>query len=74
MDKLKKLSKEVPIVKDKIRAKFKKQGLNEIQIETKLNTLDCEFCTHVFVNDTTSKYKTAEERLKFYVDFLKREL
>jgi hypothetical protein len=67
-----KLSKELPVVKDKLRAKFKAQGLNKDQIEIKMNSLDCEFCTHAFVNDI--KLSSVEERLKFYLDFLKDQL
>ena len=67
-----KLSKEIPIVKDKLRAKFRSQGLNKNQIEIKMNSLDCEFCTHAFVNDV--KLSSIEERLKFYLGFLKLQL
>lgn len=66
------LSKEIPIVKDKLRAKFKRKGLNKDQIEIKMNSLDCEFCTHAFVNGI--KLSSTKERLKFYLDFLKHQL
>ena len=68
------LSKEVPIVKDKLRAKFKAQGFNEDQVEIRMNALDCEFCTHAFVNDICSRKGNVDERLKFYLDFLKLQL
>jgi len=67
-----KLSKEIPVVKDKLRVKFKAQSLNEDQVEIKMNALDCEFCTHVFVNNI--KLSSIDERLKFYLDFLKHQL
>jgi hypothetical protein len=66
------LNTEIPVVKDKLRAKYQAQGLNEDQIEIKMNTLDCEFCTYAFVNDI--KLSNVEERLNFCLDFLKRQL
>lgn len=71
---MEKLSKQVSIVKDKLRAKYKAEGLSDDQVEIKMNALDGEFCTHTFVNDTASKLKKIEERLKFYLEFLKLEL
>ena len=66
------LNIEIPIVKDKLRAKYKAKGLSDDQIEIKMNALDCEFCTHAFVNDI--KLSSIEERLNFYLDFLKLQL
>ena len=68
------LSKEVTLIKDKLRANWKKNALSDDQVEIKLAALDSEFCTHAFVNDSASKFKTTEERLKFYIEFLKRQL
>ena len=59
-------------VKSKLREKLKKQGLSEEQTEIKMNSLDCEFLTHCFVNGV--KKETKEEGMEFYIKFLEIEL
>ena len=67
-------TKELAIVKDKIREKFKSEGLDENQIQIHLNSIDCEFMIHAFVNATSENIPSIEEKLKFYIEFLKKNL
>lgn len=68
------IEKELLQVKNSLRGKYKKQGLNKDQIQTAMNTLDCEFSTHIFVNNKCCKKTSTQQRLKFYIDFLKMNL
>lgn len=72
MKTIKTISKEVSIVKNKLRTKYSRKGFNKDQIQIQMNSLDCEFCTHAFVNNV--KLSNNEERLKFYLIFLKSQL
>ena len=74
MNKQNSISKEVLNAKNALRIKYKKQGLNKDQMQIALNSLDCEFSTHSFVNKKCCNKSNTKERLKFYVDFLKMNL
>lgn len=68
------LSDQITEIKDQLRLRFKNMGLNKNQVTTKMNSIDCEFATHVFVNGIENRLEPGEERLKFYLRFLKLQL
>lgn len=69
-----KQTKELALVKDKIREKFKSQGLDGNQIQIQMNSIDCEFMIHAFINTISNNNSSIEEKLKFYIGFLKENL
>lgn len=71
---LSKLEERLKKVKDQLRGKFRKLGINEEQIQIKMNALDNEFLIHAFVNGKLVKEATTEERLDFYIRFLELKL
>lgn len=71
MDKLTKKYKEV---REKLKDKFRKQGLNEDQVELKMNSVDLSFFRQLWVNGKDFTKNDQEARMKFYLGFLELEL
>ena len=57
-------------IREKLKEKFKKQGLNDDQIEIKMNSIDLEFFRHLWINGKDFTKNDKEARIKFYLDFL----
>ena len=60
--------------REKLREKFKQQGLNNDQVETKMNSVDLEFFRHLWINGKDFTKHDNEARAKFYLDFLELEI
>ncbi len=60
--------------REKVREKFRNQGLNEDQIDIKMNGIDNNFFLHLWVNGKDFSKGTNEDRMDFYIRSLKLEL
>jgi len=68
------LHKEYINARERVKEKFKKQGLTEDQVEIKMNSIDLKFFRHLWINGKDFTQNNNDARVKFYLDFLESEL
>jgi len=61
-------------VREKVKEKLLKTGLNEDQVKIEMNSIDLGFLRHVWMNGKDFTTDDPDARIKFYLEFLKLEL